>query len=87
MIEQRVTVSVKYEAGHSYLEDWVKTEYYCPHCGKQEVWDEDSGGDHYVGTRLTCVSCAAGFRMPESADATDWQTQQRIEAIKGTVMA
>jgi predicted RNA-binding Zn-ribbon protein involved in translation (DUF1610 family) len=44
--------------------DWEKTDYFCPHCGSQEVYD-DGDSDYYypwyirpVGVRDTTQYCA-----------------------------
>ncbi len=43
---------------HSYEYDYEKTELYCPHCGKQEVWEEAGGGDYYLGVDYLCTACS-----------------------------
>jgi len=44
--------------------DVEKTEYYCPECGKQEVYEALGEGDYYEGTGLYCNSCNNAFTMP-----------------------
>ena len=45
---------------HHYYRKYYKTEWYCPNCGKQEVWDESGEGDFYAGTTSYCTEC--GFQ-------------------------
>jgi hypothetical protein len=33
------------------------TDYYCPYCGKQDVWQEVGGDDYYTGTTNRCFAC------------------------------
>jgi hypothetical protein len=49
--------------------DWIKTEWFCPLCGKPHVWKEDTGGgDYYVGEHHICVVCGAGFYLPDKPE-------------------
>ncbi len=81
---------VKYKAGHSCNETWSKTDYYCPKCGAQSVWQDTSGGDVDVGPELICESpnCRVSFYLPSGVNAppsNDWQAKQRrIEITKST---
>lgn len=60
-----------YEPSHKYSETWQLTELYCPHCGKQEVWQRDGSGDYYVGTSYACVACRHFFHLPSLDEAKD----------------
>jgi hypothetical protein len=74
--------TVKYGAGHSYQESWETTEYFCPNCGRRDVWHETSGGDYYVGELHLCRSCKHGFHLPNGTQpANDWQDRQRFDAL------
>jgi predicted RNA-binding Zn-ribbon protein involved in translation (DUF1610 family) len=76
------TFPVHYEAGHSYDETWATDgEMYCPHCGEQEVWIEQSGGDYYVGVPHFCTACEWKFYMPSLSERSGWQDEQRIAAL------
>jgi len=75
-----VSVDVRYEAGHTYQETWHQTDFFCPLCGLRKVWDEDSAGDYYLGTTLTCAACGGTFHFPSDA-RLNWQVQQRIGAF------
>jgi len=50
--------------GTTYGENLVKTEFYCPNCGKQNVMDEDCDGDYYEGSTMYCLDCKCSFTMP-----------------------
>lgn len=40
------------------------TEYFCPNCGKQDVYvDSDDSGDYYAGTPHYCMACHS--RLPD----------------------
>lgn len=81
----RVKMTIKYELGHSYDETWERTDYFCPSCGKQPVWEEAGPGDYYMGTQLLCVICKASFYLPTgySQSEKNWQNQQRLAALEG----
>lgn len=75
---------IKYEAGHSYSEEWQLTDWCCVGCGKKSVWEEGGGGDYYVGLKYLCASCGASFYLPENEDVSDWQDRQRREAFSNS---
>jgi hypothetical protein len=96
---KRVTLDVKYYKGqnngrgpgyefsHSYPETWEKVDMYCPACGKQEVWQEGSAGDYYVGECYTCAACESEWTIQGPHDAKNKnisysQGQQRLDAIR-----
>lgn len=38
--------------------EWVKSDWFCMECGKQDVWQGTSqGGDYYHDYNATCHSC------------------------------
>lgn len=43
---------------------YKQTNLYCPECGKQTVYVENSEGDYYVGPTHLCVSCDSNFTLP-----------------------
>lgn len=46
--------------------DWKREPTtFCPCCGEQQVWVEDSAGDYYVGPTYLCVACGATGNMWE----------------------
>jgi len=83
---KKININVKYEAGHSYNEEWELTEYHCPSCGSKKVWNNNSGGgDMYVGEKLRCNGCSCEFYLPDGVLITgsnDWQANQRAEVFK-----
>lgn len=37
---------------------FVKTDLFCPYCGKQDMWQEHGDtGDFYLGVSTNCESC------------------------------
>lgn len=40
------------------------TNYYCPNCGKKEVWTDNGVGDYYEGPTFLCISCENAFTLP-----------------------
>jgi predicted RNA-binding Zn-ribbon protein involved in translation (DUF1610 family) len=83
-----IEFEVKYEAGHSYKEQWETVRCFCPNCGGSEVWRELGGGDYYVGELHMCWRCGAEFHLPNGANVPhekNWQAKQRIEAIRASV--
>lgn len=60
------TVTVKYDAGHSYDFDYKKEVMFCPNCGKREIWVECSDGDYYMGPQHVCSNCDFSFCMPSA---------------------
>ena len=79
---------VKYYNGegiqtHFYTENWSKTEYYCPNCGRQYVWEEDGEGDYYVGSQLMCTCCGVEFNLPSGASTSKYnQDLQRLAHLR-----
>lgn len=47
------------------------TEYYCPNCGKQEIFEELGDGDYYQGPSLYCHKCNFMFAMPSRGIVID----------------
>jgi hypothetical protein len=40
------------------LVGWIKSDWFCMECGKQDVWQEIDGGDDYYHARtVECHSC------------------------------
>lgn len=67
---------------NQYTEQWEKTDFYCPRCGKQEVWFINDGGDYYVGEQHICTACKATFHLPSGVgDATGEQDEQRLKHL------
>ncbi len=69
---------------HKYDENWGKTDYYCPYCGKQEVFEEAGAGDYYLGTQALCIACEKTSYLENggrqaSSDSAD---RQRVDQIR-----
>lgn len=74
---------VKYEAGHSYQENWLLTRYCCPNCSHRTVWVESGMGDYDVGPSYICSDCGAAFALPfGSTVGKDYQHEQRLAKIR-----
>lgn len=76
------TINIQYTAGHTNLETWEKTDYFCPYCGQDAVWDQVDAGDYYLGTTLTCTNCGVTFHLPCSGASQDYENQQRVRQLK-----
>ena len=50
--------------GTHYGDEIEKTDYFCPNCGVQNVYEEMNDGDYYMGATLYCLSCHHDFCMP-----------------------
>ena len=74
-------IEVKYKAGHSYNETWLKGEYHCPDCGVKGLWEEQGEGDYYVGASFCCHHCGSVFTM-QYREGQSYTDKQRVEAIK-----
>ena len=78
-----IKAEIKYEAGHSYHEEWEKTDFCCLGCGQKSVWEEQCDGDNYVGPLFICEQCGASFTMQyNGVRSEDLQDKQRLEAIR-----
>lgn len=49
-------------------EIWDKTDWYCPACGKQAMWEERDSDDYYAGTNYECSECGGSFDHPASGE-------------------
>jgi hypothetical protein len=68
---------------YSRTEAWFKTDYFCPICGKKEVWSEAGPGDYYAGPRILCVECGGSMEHPQGASVHQTDTDKdRIKQIK-----
>jgi hypothetical protein len=69
---------------HGYDESWEKAPWFCPHCGKQDVFSALGDGDYYVGVQLLCLSCNHGFYLPDNTfdESRDEQGKQRLAQLK-----
>jgi predicted RNA-binding Zn-ribbon protein involved in translation (DUF1610 family) len=51
-------VLLEFRNSHHYIAEYEKSKYFCPNCGKQEVWEEQGEGDYYAGSSYICTSCS-----------------------------
>ena len=78
-VENLVTV---YGTSHYYTHGWEHTDFYCPSCGKQEVWVEDGPGDYYAGPDYLCRVCGGGMGCPNHGDRIVTETMRQLQAEK-----
>ncbi len=57
---------------HHYIQEFEKSDLFCPHCGTKEVWEEQSEGDYYTGPDFICATCSHEFSIqgPRLKDST-----------------
>lgn len=48
---------------HHYWEEYLLGKLYCPNCGEQKVWEEQSSGDYYCGPDYLCSACGSNFKI------------------------
>jgi predicted RNA-binding Zn-ribbon protein involved in translation (DUF1610 family) len=78
-----IDITVTYSAGHSYREPWEKTEFFCLHCGKKEVWARRDGGDYYQGESYLCSDCGSGWNLPGEPDIDgSAENKQRLACLR-----
>lgn len=71
------------EFSHKYSERWSLTEYFCPQCGKKDVWIRGDGGDCELGEKHICTECEHTFYLPDGVSkASDEQDVQRLHYLK-----
>lgn len=68
---------------HKYNETWKKIDMYCPACGHQAVWQEQSAGDYYVGEGFLCLDCKSTWTIQGPVDFNEKHEQdvQRFKAL------
>lgn len=60
-------VILEFKNSHHYEREYEKTEYYCPLCGKQDIWEEQGPGDYYQGPDYLCVNCNSSHSLIHSS--------------------
>ena len=94
----KVDVTVKYtkhnyktnerEFSHEIVREWQKNNYFCPYCGKQEVWNEAGPGDCDIGSEFICLACEKTCYLDNGCEGiADEQDRQRADQIKGAINA
>lgn len=62
---------------------YKKSNYYCPLCGKQEVWEDQGEGDFYEGVDYACTNCYASFTLPSlGTNENDFEGEQLIKQLR-----
>lgn len=64
LVDSEILKQAKEKAAKSGRSELDKTKYYCPDCGKLNIYEEQGDGDYYHGTCLYCLSCNFVFVMP-----------------------
>jgi hypothetical protein len=61
---ERIVVDVPDDGRPETYGQWLLTDLFCPHCGKQPVHIESGEGDEDVGATHWCPSCQTQFFLP-----------------------
>lgn len=69
---------------HSCTREYSFVDIFCPTCGAKQVWEEQGGGDYYVGEEYLCLGCGATFNLPTVGPA-DKYAMQRVIQLRGIV--
>jgi hypothetical protein len=73
-----VNVVLQYSESYKRTVKYIKTGYFCPECGKAEVWCEDDGLDYYLGVTYACTGCDSLFALANATykpNSDDTQSQ------------
>jgi len=77
-------LTIKYERGHSYVENYEKTNLHCLSCGNKEVWQDTSPHDY--GYKYLCTVCETAFTgeiiQLAEGEENDYQDAQRIKGLR-----
>jgi hypothetical protein len=68
--------------GRRYLNEWFPTEWYCPACGHQSVWEEADQGDYYMGVDFMCTHCGVTFYLPSEPAGPNEYQQTVLAALR-----
>jgi hypothetical protein len=66
----------EYPNSHHYWDEYIKTELFCPNCGKQCIWSETGAGDYYVGSDFVCIECGNFFYMLDSGTKPQGENEE-----------
>lgn len=67
---------------HKYTETWAVSDFYCPTCGKKEVWTEEGPADYDAGSKSVCAACGATHYLDRSGPSDSEQDKQRLERLR-----
>lgn len=65
----------EYPNSHHYIDVYEPSDLFCPHCGNDTVWQEQSPGDYYTGPDYICTTCEMDFSIqgPEKSEQPNMQ--------------
>lgn len=72
----------EYPGSHHYWCEFEKTNYFCPECGQQEVWQEQTEGDYYLGEQWLCASCSLKWTMQGLSKVTSINDMGKLAQIR-----
>lgn len=75
----------EYPGSHHYWDQFVKTNHYCPNCGAQSVWEEQSAGDYYTGAEFICVACKSSWTMQGPSISKEENMLGKVEQLRSGV--
>ena len=72
----------EYPNSHHYIEEFNKTNIFCPSCATQNVWEANEG-DYYAGPEYLCTECSVSFNMPSGPNpVSEKNVLGKIEQLK-----
>lgn len=77
----KIEVLNEYENSHHYIETYCKCDYFCPLCGRQQVWEGDSP-DYYQGVNYYCTECESSFTLPSAGKCTSFNELGILKQLK-----
>lgn len=70
---------------HHYVDEYLKGSVFCPHCGKQDVWEEQGDGDYYCGPDYICASCGDCFTMQDSGISEEGNILKKVQQLRSGI--
>lgn len=70
---------------HHYVDEYIKGDLFCPQCGKQSVWEEQSDGDYYCGPDYICDACGSRFTIQRPDISTEGNIAKKIQQLRSGV--
>ena len=52
-------------------EKWIKSDWFCPSCGKKSVWERNDEGDYYQGITSLCLGCGNQHHLDSCGRETE----------------
>ena len=56
---------------HHYIEEYNRSDYFCPKCGRTELWKEEGSGDCSLGSGYLCLKCKLHFYLVDNHGLSD----------------